>query len=226
MLYPIPPPSGFAFHVVEVMSSPRFHLKRKSDQTSEFQTWLTVLRVGISRCADGFLRRYRRSSSNRQRYQEGELLPPGPWLTGQDLLSPHIPLPPLPLTALPHLLSSSPSLSHTLHADLLHLLTHSSPRIRKRAVLCLLPCWEAFPDGLREGFPRLRDKLQDEDQGVVGATVGVVMELARRQGGRNYLPLAPELFAILTGSSNNWMLIKVVKLVSLFRSEDHARGSR
>lgn len=29
MLYPIPPPAGFAFHVVEVMSSPRFHLKRK-----------------------------------------------------------------------------------------------------------------------------------------------------------------------------------------------------
>jgi AP-3 complex subunit delta-1 len=134
----------------------------------------------------------------------------------QDLLSPHIPLPPLPLTALPHLLASSPSLSHTLHADLLHLLTHSSPRIRKRAVLCLLPCWEAFPDGLREGFPRLRDKLQDEDQGVVGATVGIVMELARRQGGKNYLPLAPELFAILTGSSNNWMLIKVVKLVGRF----------
>jgi AP-3 complex subunit delta-1 len=134
-------------------------------------------------------------------------------INNQDLLSPHNPLPPLPLTALPHLLASSPSLSHSLHSDLLHLLTHSSPRIRKRAVLCLLPCWEAFPDGLREGFPRLREKLQDEDQGVVGATVGIVMELARRQGGRNYLPLAPELFAILTGSSNNWMLIKVVKLV-------------
>jgi AP-3 complex subunit delta-1 len=133
----------------------------------------------------------------------------------QDLLSPHLPLPPLPLSALPHLLSLSPSLSHTLHPDLIHLLTHSSPRIRKRAVLCLLPCWEAFPEGLREGFPRLRERLLDEDQGVVGATVGVVMELARRQGGRIYLPLAPELFGILTGSTNNWMLIKVVKLVSV-----------
>jgi AP-3 complex subunit delta-1 len=59
----------------------------------------------------------------------------------------------------------------------------------------------------------LREKLLDEDQGVIGATVGVVMELARRQGGKNYLPLAPELFRILTGSSNNWLLIKVVKLV-------------
>jgi len=28
MLYPIPPPPGFAFHVVEIMSSPRYHLKR------------------------------------------------------------------------------------------------------------------------------------------------------------------------------------------------------
>jgi hypothetical protein len=47
------------------------------------------------------------------------------------------------------------------------------------------------------------------------------MELARRQGGRNYLPLAPELFGILTGSSNNWMLIKVVKLVSSFDDSTH-----
>ncbi|KAK1923811.1 armadillo-type protein [Papiliotrema laurentii] len=186
MLYPIPPPPGFAFHVVEVMSSPRYHLKQlgylASPMAFSGDTEEVVLTVnGIKK----------------------------------DLMSPHLPLPPLPLSALPHLLSLSPSLSHTLHPDLLHLLTHSSPRIRKRAVLCLLPCWEAYPDGLREGFPRLRERLLDEDQGVVGATVGVVMELARRQGGKNYLPLAPELFGILTGSSNNWMLIKVVKLFAI-----------
>ncbi|WVR08276.1 hypothetical protein IAU60_005323 [Kwoniella sp. DSM 27419] len=186
MLYPIPPPPEFAFHVVEVMSSPRYHLKQigylAAPMAFSGDTEEVVLTVnGIKK----------------------------------DLMSAHIPLPPLPLTALPHLLSLSPSLSTTLHPDLLHLLTHSSPRIRKRAVLCLLPCWEAFPEGLREGFPRLRERLQDSDQGVVGATVGVVMELARRQGGKNYLPLAPELFGILTGSSNNWMLIKVVKLFAI-----------
>ncbi|KIR56492.1 AP-3 complex subunit delta-1 [Cryptococcus gattii Ru294] len=186
MLYPIAPPAGFAFHVVEVMSSPRYHLKQlgylAAPMAFSGDTEETVLTVnGIKK----------------------------------DLLSPHVPLPPLPLTALPHLLSLSPSLSTSLHPDILHLLTHSSPRIRKRAVLCLLPCWEAFPEGLREGFPRLRERLQDEDQGVVGATVGVVMELARRQGGKNYLPLAPELFGVLTGSSNNWMLIKVVKLFAI-----------
>ncbi|KAL7424899.1 AP-3 complex subunit delta [Cryptotrichosporon argae] len=186
MLYPLPPPNGFAFHVVEVMSSPRYHLKQLGYMAAPMafsgDTEEVVLTVnGIKK----------------------------------DLLSPHAPLPPLPLSSLPHLLALSPSLSLALHTDLLHLLTHSSPRIRKRAVLCLLPCWEAYPEGLKEGFSRLREKLQDEDLGVVGATVGVVMELARRQGGQMYLPLAPDLFGILTGSSNNWMLIKVVKLFAI-----------
>lgn len=30
MLYPLAPPPSFAFHVVEVMSSPRYHMKRES----------------------------------------------------------------------------------------------------------------------------------------------------------------------------------------------------
>ncbi|KAL1408283.1 AP-3 complex subunit delta [Vanrija albida] len=186
MLYPIPAPAGFAFNVVETMSSPRYHLKQLGYMVAPMafsgDSEEVVLTVNSIK---------------------------------KDLQSPHLAIPALPLSALPHLLSLSPSLAHTLHPDLLVLLTHSSARIRKRAVLCLLPCWEAFPDGLREGFPRLRERLLDEDQGVVGATVSVVMELARRQGGSNYLPLAPELFTILTKSSNNWMLIKVVKLFAL-----------
>ncbi|KLT44069.1 Adaptor protein complex AP-3 delta subunit [Cutaneotrichosporon oleaginosum] len=186
MLYPTPPPTGFAFHVVEVMSSPRYHQKQLGYMAAPMaftgETEEVVLTVnGIKK----------------------------------DLMSPHLPIPPLPLSSLAHLLGLSPSLAHTLHPDLLQLLTHSSARIRKRAVLCLLPCWEAYPDGLREGFPRVRERLLDEDQGVVGATVNVVMELARRQGGKNYVPLAPELFSILTSSSNNWMLIKVVKLFAI-----------
>ncbi len=221
MLFPLPAPPGFAFHVVEVMSSPRYHLKRQWNSFMDRRTDHAhgAVRTRIPGLSNGVLWGHGGSRPDRQRYQEGKKSPhehyPETDKTPQDLMSPHLALPSLPLTALPHLLSLSSSLSHTLHLDLLHLLTHSTPRIRKRAVLCLLPCWEAFPEGLREGFPRLRERLADGDQGVVGATVGVVMELARRQGGRNYLPLAPELFGILTGSTNNWMLIKVVKLVHL-----------
>lgn len=48
--------------------------------------------------------------------------------------------------------------------------------------------------------------------GVVSATVNVLTELAGKNAA-NYLPLAPTLFEILSTSQNNWMLIKVVKLV-------------
>lgn len=49
--------------------------------------------------------------------------------------------------------------------------------------------------------------------GVVAASVNVICELARRNP-RDYLPLAPQLFHLLTTSSNNWMLIKIIKLAS------------
>jgi AP-3 complex subunit delta len=42
--------------------------------------------------------------------------------------------------------------------------------------------------------------------------VNVVCELARRDP-PEYLSLAPQLFHLLTTSANNWMLIKIIKLV-------------
>lgn len=47
---------------------------------------------------------------------------------------------------------------------------------------------------------------------VVSAGVNVICELARKNA-KNYLALAPVLFRLLTKSANNWMLIKIVKLV-------------
>jgi hypothetical protein len=66
---------------------------------------------------------------------------------------------------------------------------------------------------LRPAFPRLKDKLEDPDPSVVSAAVNVICELARRNP-KNYISLAPTLYKILTTSTNNWMLIKIVKLVS------------
>lgn len=46
----------------------------------------------------------------------------------------------------------------------------------------------------------------------MSAAVSVICELARKNP-KNYLILAPTLFKLLTRSNNNWMLIKVIKLV-------------
>ncbi|XP_008484254.1 AP-3 complex subunit delta-like [Diaphorina citri] len=68
-----------------------------------------------------------------------------------------------------------------------------------------------FPDALRPAFPRLKEKLEDPDSGVQSAAVNVVCELARKNP-KNYLSLAPVFFKLMTTSSNNWMLIKIIKL--------------
>lgn len=91
----------------------------------------------------------------------------------------------------------------------------------------------SFPDALRPAFPRLKEKLEDPDPGIVSrqymtgiatvidcfcvgvqsAAVNVICELARKNP-KNYLSLAPIFFKLMTSSTNNWMLIKIIKLVS------------
>ncbi|CAI8023835.1 AP-3 complex subunit delta [Geodia barretti] len=68
-----------------------------------------------------------------------------------------------------------------------------------------------FPDALRPAFQRLKDRLEDPDSGVQCAAVSVICELARKNP-KNYLSLAPTFFKLMTSSTNNWMLIKIIKL--------------
>lgn len=51
--------------------------------------------------------------------------------------------------------------------------------------------------------------------GVQSAAVNVICELARRNP-KNYLSLAPLFFKLMTSSTNNWVLIKIIKLVKLY----------
>ena len=50
-----------------------------------------------------------------------------------------------------------------LFADLLPMLNHSKPYVRKKAVLVMYKIFLLYPDALRVAFPRLREKLEDED---------------------------------------------------------------
>lgn len=53
---------------------------------------------------------------------------------------------------------------------------------------------------------------QDEDPSVTAAIVNVVCELGWRRPS-DFLPLAPRLFELLVEGGNNWMAIKLIKLV-------------
>lgn len=119
----------------------------------------------------------------------------------QDLLSPPTPLfstSPSTLTVA-HLLSTlssvalllTPSLARDLAPDLLSMLSHSRPQVRKQTVLVMWRVCRSWPGVVELGtgreergddpwLERLRERLGDDDPGVVSATVNLVCELARK----------------------------------------------
>ncbi|XP_066595892.1 AP-3 complex subunit delta-1 isoform X2 [Prorops nasuta] len=119
----------------------------------------------------------------------------------------------------------SSDLARDLVSDIMTLLTSTKPYLRKKAVLMMYKVFLRFPEALRPAFPRLKEKLEDPDSGVQSAAVNVVCELARKNP-KNYLSLAPIFFKLMTTSSNNWMLIKIIKLFSTITLIEPKLGTR
>lgn len=176
-------PSNASFHMLEVMASPRFHLKHvgylAASQTFSQDTDVLIL-------ATNMVKKDLRSSSS------------------LDIA--------VALNGLSHILT--PDLAQHLSSDIITLLTHTKPVIRKRALLVLHSIILQYPPSLDQALPRLAERLEDSDNGVISATVNIICELARRDEkiAKAFLPLSPQLFQLLTNSTNNWMLIKIVKL--------------
>lgn len=130
----------------------------------------------------------------------------------QDISSSNIPLMSLPMVTLPHIIT--PSLSMSLLPDSLSRISHSNAVVRKKAVVCLYRLALAYPEALKLAWPKIKERLMDdqEDGSVTTAVINVVCELGWRRP-HDFLPLAPRLFELLVEGGNNWMAIKIIKLV-------------
>ncbi|KAH9049511.1 Adaptor protein complex AP-3 delta subunit [Lactarius hengduanensis] len=171
--------SWASFHVVEVMSSPKYHLKTVGylAATQSFGPETDVLMLTTN-----LLKKDLTSS-------------PNDIAVGLNGLSNTV----------------SPDLARDLSNDVVTMLSHSRPHIRKRAVIAVYKALIKYPEAAPFALTRLKEKLEDQDLGVVAATINVLCELVRREP-IEYLSLAPQLFRLMTTSSNNWMLIKLIKL--------------
>jgi len=103
-------------------------------------------------------------------------------------------------------------LGRDLLQDCTLLMAHSKPYVRKKATSAMFKLFVRYPQGLRLTFDKLKARLDDAEPAVASCAVNVVCELANKNP-NNYLAMAPQFFRLLTTSSNNWMLIKVVKLM-------------
>jgi AP-3 complex subunit delta-1 len=116
------------------------------------------------------------------------------------------------LNGLSHI--ATPDLAQHLAPDVITLLTHSRPAIRKKALLVLYSIIIHYPAALEQSLPRLREKLEDDDVGVVSAAINIICELSRNNttNAKLFLAFSPQFFDLLTSSTNNWMIIKIIKL--------------
>ena len=110
-------------------------------------------------------------------------------------------------------------LARDLLPELTSLTNHPQPYLRKKAILCLFKAFVKYPQGLRLTFDKIQQCLEDQNPSVVSCAVNVITELSDKNP-KNYLHLAPAFFQLLTTSSNNWMLIKVVKLLGSLVPEE------
>lgn len=112
-------------------------------------------------------------------------------------------------------------LAKDLISDVTQLTSHSQSYLKKKAILCLFKIFCKYPQGLRLTFSRIQAALNDPNSApsVTGCVVNVITELSYVNP-KNYLVLAPAFFKLLTTSSNNWMLIKVVKLMGTLVPEE------
>ena len=177
--------SWASFNVLEVMSSPKYRHKRTG--------YLAAVQS------------YRRDTDVLM-LAENQLK--------KDVSSPTPTVISLPLIAIPHVIT--PSMANSLLSDLLPRLTHSHAAIRKKTVATLYRLALVYPETLRPAWPKIKERLLDvnEDASVTAAIVNVVCELGWRRP-QDFLPLAPRLFDLLVKKENNWMAIKLIKLVSV-----------
>ncbi|KAF2134057.1 Adaptor protein complex AP-3 delta subunit [Dothidotthia symphoricarpi CBS 119687] len=175
--------SWAAFNILEVMSSPKYRHKRTA--------YLAAVQS------------FRRDT---------EVLMLAENQLKKDITSPTPTVISLPLIAIPHVIN--PSMANSILSDLIPRLTHSHPAIRKKTVVTLYRLALVYPETLRPAWPKIKERLLDdnEDASVTAAIVNVVCELGWRRP-QDFLPLAPRLFELLVDSNNNWMAIKLIKLV-------------
>jgi len=97
-------------------------------------------------------------------------------------------------------------------SDIATLLSSARPSIRKKSIVTCYKVTQVYPDSMQIFLPKLKERLLDSHPGVACAAVTVMCEFANSKP-ETLLSLAPILYELMNSESNNWMLIKVVKVM-------------
>jgi AP-3 complex subunit delta-1 len=92
------------------------------------------------------------------------------------------------------------------------LATHSKPIVRKKTAIAMFRICEKSPQRFPTVLPKLKDLLTDADQSVQSAAVASFLEFGKRNS-KLAVPLIPIFFHLLKEIKNNWIVIKLLRLM-------------
>lgn len=105
----------------------------------------------------------------------------------------------------------TPNLSKDINDDVILKLNHTKPYIRKKAILAMYKIFLRFPESLKINFNKIIEKLDDSDTSVISATINVICEISKKNP-NIFIKYLPKFFTILETTSNNWLIIRILKL--------------
>jgi AP-3 complex subunit delta len=125
-------------------------------------------------------------------------------------------IPSLALNCLSHL--CDPELTSAIYKEIIPLFTCSNPQIRRKTcALCVKLFLHAGENEeiVEELVPFLSDRLKDSDEGVRMSAISAIHEISRVNP-TLFTVTIPTLFQLLSEATNNWVLIKLIKLLEEF----------
>lgn len=106
-------------------------------------------------------------------------------------------------------------LASLLYKELLPLYTATKALIRRKVCILSYKMFLHCPDSVGELLPYLSDRLKDTKTGVQISAVTAIHEISRLNP-RLFLVTIPSLFELFTTTKSNWLIIKLIKLVSTY----------
>jgi hypothetical protein len=104
-------------------------------------------------------------------------------------------------------------LASLLYKDLIPLYTATKTLIRRKVCILSYKMFMHYPDCIGELLPYLSDRLKDTKTGVQISAVTTIHEISRLNP-KLFLVTIPSLFELFTVTKSNWLIIKLIKLVS------------
>lgn len=109
----------------------------------------------------------------------------------------------------------NPIVAQNIAPTIIKLITSCNEKLKQKAIASYFHVCLNYNEGLKIGFQTLRNCLDDQNQGVILATLNVICELCLISA-NSFVPMIPKLYKLLEDFNNNSIIsIKLIQILTM-----------